>query len=162
MEPFELDKDGFKIPLSVSGEGERTLICVNAAQMTMAAWRGLVKAFTSDSGYRLVLFDFPNQGKGATLDDAQDLVQQTDVVDAVVRHVSPNAPVDLLGVSWGSAVAAAYAARFPSNVRRLMLGSFHVVASALLQEFSRSVRRSSTGMPNARSRICSSRRLVLV
>jgi pimeloyl-ACP methyl ester carboxylesterase len=133
---FEISGAGYRIPVTMSGDGERCLVCINAAQQTMAAWRPLLKPFTGDTGYRLALFDFPNQGRSPSVTSALDLNQQADVVHAVATHASPSAPVDVFGVSWGSVVAAAYAARYPSSVRRLMLGSFQVFPSAKLREFS--------------------------
>jgi pimeloyl-ACP methyl ester carboxylesterase len=135
VERFELDMDGYKVHGSVTGAGERTLVCINAAQMTMGAWRGVASCFTDDVGYRLVLFDFPNQGKRATLESPQDANAQAAVTRAVIQHVSPGKPVDVLGCSWGSVIAAKYAATYPSTVRRLLLGSFHVVASERLRQF---------------------------
>ena len=135
MERVLIDAAGFRIPVSVAGEGERALVCINAAQQTMNAWRPVVQGFTGESGHRLVTFDFPNQGRLATLERAIDIPEHLAIVDAVVRHVSPAQPVDVLGVSWGSAVAAAYAAQYPQTVRRLILGSFHVFPSARLRAF---------------------------
>lgn len=136
MERFEIASGGFRIPVSVSGDGERCLVCINAAQQTMGAWRQMVKDFADETEYRLVLFDFPNQGRSATLAAALDVAAQADIVHDVARHVSPGSAVDVFGVSWGSVVAAAYAARYPGEVRRLMLGSFQVSPSAKLREFS--------------------------
>lgn len=135
MDRFEIDAAGFRVPVSIVGEGERTLVCINAAQQTMNAWRPVVQGFTGETGYRLVLFDFPNQGRSSTLARALDVNEHLAIVDAVVRHVSPSAPLDIFGVSWGSAIAAAYAARQPAAVRRLILGSFHVFPSERLRAF---------------------------
>lgn len=141
MDRVEIPFDGLNIPASVGGDGDRCLVCINAAQMTMAAWKGVIGSFTDDTGYRLVLFNFPNQGREATFDDALDLAQQTAIVHAVVSHVSPAEKVDLIGCSWGSVVAASYAARHPSRVRRVMLGSFQLGASARLKEFAPEAQR---------------------
>lgn len=135
MERIDIPFDGFTIPASVGGDGDRCLVCINAAQMTMAAWKGVIASFTDDTGYRLVLFNFPNQGREATYADALDLAQQTTIVKAVVDHVSPDAKVDILGCSWGSVVASSFAANHPERVRRVMLGSFQLGASERLKQF---------------------------
>jgi len=134
LQRFSVDFQGLEVPASVSGEGERVLVCVNPAQTTMAAWRGLISVFHQDTTYRLVLFDFPNQGTRASLTEAQDLADQAEVVHAVVQHVSPDTPVDMLGCSWGAVVPAKYASEHPSCVRRLMLGSFNPGFSPMMRE----------------------------
>ena len=52
----------FLVPYRLYGTGGRFMVCVNAAQQPMAAWRPVVSYFLKD--YRLLLFDFPGQGGG--------------------------------------------------------------------------------------------------
>ena len=56
----------FEIPYAVAGAGPSVLICVNGMQQTMAMWRSVLKRMAG-TGYRTVLFDFPNQGRAAEL-----------------------------------------------------------------------------------------------
>jgi pimeloyl-ACP methyl ester carboxylesterase len=107
-------------------------------QQTMAAWRSLVRRMAG-TGYRIVLFDFPNQGRAVTTngDASASLRQQVEVLHAIAAHVSPVAPVALIGGSWGALVAAGYAATHPERVARLVLGSFQTRPSAKLRDVAR-------------------------
>ena len=125
----------FDVPYAVAGSGERVLICVNGMQQTMAVWRSLLKR-TVAAGFRTVLFDFPHQGRavGRNGGEVLTLQQQVDVLAGVVDHVVPFERVALIGGSWGSLVAAAYAATHPNRVSRMVLGSFQTRPSAALRE----------------------------
>jgi pimeloyl-ACP methyl ester carboxylesterase len=125
----------FEIPVAASGTGPRTLICVNGMQQTMAVWRSLVKRMAL-TDYRTVLFDFPNQGRAAASVSRGSLTlhEQVGVLHAVVRHVSPAEPVSLIGGSWGSLVAAAFAATHPRRVSRMVLGGFQTRPNAKLRD----------------------------
>ena len=112
MRRYEIEAAGHRIPVVVFGDGERCLVCVNAAQQTMGAWGPLARRF-SRAGYRVVLFDFPNQGRASTAPGALRLIEQADLLHLVVKEVSPGQPVALCGASWGALVAAAAAARHP-------------------------------------------------
>jgi pimeloyl-ACP methyl ester carboxylesterase len=139
MQKSVLTIDRFEIPSLLFGEGPHLLICVNGMQQTMASWRSLVRCFTARARYRVALFDFPNQGRARCLhgDAGVDVLEQVRVLGAVVDALSPDAPVALLGGSWGAVVAAAYAARRPDRVTRMVLGSFQVRANARLREIAR-------------------------
>ena len=128
MQKSMLTINRFEIPYLVFGEGTHLLICVNGMQQTMASWRSLVPRFTAHAWYRVALFDFPNQGRARCLrgEAGVDVVEQVHVLGAMVDALSPDAPVALIGGSWGAVVAAAYAARRPHRVTRLVLGSFQV------------------------------------
>src|SRR5688572_23142947 len=134
MQKSVLTVDRFEIPYMLFGEGPHLLICVNGMQQTMASWRSLVRHFAGTS-YRVGLFDLPNQGRARCLHGSArvDVLEQVRVLGAVADTLSPDAPAALIGGSWGAVVAAAYAARRPSRVRRLILGSFQVRANARLR-----------------------------
>jgi pimeloyl-ACP methyl ester carboxylesterase len=132
MQRCELITGRYRLPVMIFGDGTRTLVCVNGAQQTMGAWGSVMRRFVA-SGYRVVLFDFPNQGSAETQEGPLGLIEQAEVLDLVLRQVSPEEPVDLLAGSWGALVAAACAARYPASVRRLILGSFQVRANAHLR-----------------------------
>ncbi len=142
MERRELVVGRYRIPVAIFGGGDRCLVCVNAAQQTMGAWGTLAKRFANRGGYRVVLFDFPNQGRASNVGRALTLSEQADVLHFVIREVSPGDAVDVCGASWGALVAAACAARFPTAFRKLMLGSFQVRSNARL----RTVAAESVGL----------------
>ena len=51
----------FEIPYRVYENDAPTLICLNGIQQSMAMWQGFVARFASD--HRIILFNFPGQGK---------------------------------------------------------------------------------------------------
>ena len=138
----------FEIPYATTGVRPTsnaldapTLICVNGMQQTMAMWRSVLKRMAG-TGYQTVLFDFPNQGRAAELNrhlmtSSLSLLEQTDILAAVVDHVSPGRPVALLGGSWGALIAAVYAARYPARVSHLVLGSFQTRPNEKLRQVAR-------------------------
>ena len=67
----------FIVPYRSYGDASQFIVCVNGAQQTMAAWKSVVSYFSKD--YRLVLFDFPGQGR------AQNRLQlQVDLLSRIV------------------------------------------------------------------------------
>ena len=123
----------------VFGDGDRLLVCVNGMQQTMASWRSVVRHFAVRGAYRVALFDFPAQGRARCLHGAEcvSVDEQVQVLRAVVDALSGDAPVALIGGSWGAVVAAAFAARHPRSVSRMVLGSFQVRPNARLREVAR-------------------------
>jgi pimeloyl-ACP methyl ester carboxylesterase len=136
MQKSTLTVGRFEIPCAIAGTGPRAVVCVNGMQQTMAAWRSLVKRFIREPRYRVVLFDFPNQGRAIVRSGTAEvgLMEQVEVLHAVVAHVSGGRPVDLLGGSWGALVAAGCAATSPHWVRKMVLGSFQARANRRLRE----------------------------
>ena len=126
----------FEVPIVTSGDGGDVLICVNGMQQTMGMWGTMVRRMVG-TGYRTVLFDFPYQGRSIGHGEGSlTLDEQVAVLDLVVRHVA-DAPVALLGGSWGALVSAAYAARHPQRVSKLVLGGFQTRPTAKLQDVAR-------------------------
>ncbi|MEX2283983.1 MAG: hypothetical protein WEE89_15970 [Gemmatimonadota bacterium] len=104
MSKTELLVNGYRIPYSIFGENGATplLICVNAAQQTMGAWGMLAKRFMR-RGYRVAVFDFPNQGSAAKVDATLGLLEQADLTAALAGQLSPERPVALTGARRGVA-----------------------------------------------------------
>jgi pimeloyl-ACP methyl ester carboxylesterase len=99
---------------------------VNGAQQTMAAWRPVVNYFLRD--YRLLLFDFPGQGRAQIISGSAlvALDEQVEVLHQVLS--AQNAPEKSIvaGASWGGVVVAAFASRFPHLVDKIILASFGI------------------------------------
>jgi len=99
---------------------------VNGAQQTMAAWRPVVTYFSRD--YRLLLFDFPGQGRAQIISGSAvvALDEQVEVLHQVLS--AQNAPEKSIvaGASWGGVVVAAFASRFPHLVDNIILASFGI------------------------------------
>jgi 3-oxoadipate enol-lactonase len=138
----ELCVGRFHVPTAVAGKAGPALLGVNGAQQTMGAWGPLVRHFVP-RGYRIILFDFPGQGRGRILHGppALDLREQVEVATAVLDALCPGEPVHVIGGSWGAVVAAALAATHPHRIRRMLLGSFRTAANPALLEMSRAGRR---------------------
>jgi pimeloyl-ACP methyl ester carboxylesterase len=135
----------FTIPYRLYGQGSRILACVNGAQQTMAAWRPVVNYFSRD--YRLLLFDFPGQGRAQISSGPAlvDLDEQVEVLHQVL--VEQNAPEKSIvaGASWGGVVVAAFASRFPQLVDKIILASFGTrVNEKLLQAIGEGQRLNGT------------------
>ena len=131
----ELRYSRFTVPYRVYGEGRDTIFCLSGAKQTMSAWRSFVSYFHKD--FRIVVFDMPGQGRAKVLSGSNrvTLDEQIDVVHALVAEVGlvSGAESFIVGGSWGSIVAAAYAAKYPKVFTRLALGSFGTKPNVVLQ-----------------------------
>lgn len=132
----------FGIPTALAGESGPLIVVVNGAQQTMAASVSIVKHF-APRGFRVVLFDFPGQGRARVLEGPPrvELDEQIAVTLAVLDEFSPRDPVNLFGGSWGSVVCAATAARHPERVHQMLLGSFQTAPNRVLLELAATGRR---------------------
>jgi pimeloyl-ACP methyl ester carboxylesterase len=141
---FTLVVDGFEVPYAVAGAGTRALVCVNGRQQTMAGWRALLKR-TGTTSWRTVVFDFPRQRHIGTSAEHPGLSteQQVAILSAVVDRVSPDAPVALMGGSWGALLAAAYASHQPDRVSKLLLCSFDSRPTVKLRELAEQPRTTT-------------------
>ncbi|MGE0387024.1 MAG: alpha/beta fold hydrolase [Gammaproteobacteria bacterium] len=119
------------------GESERTLVCVSGAQQTMAVWRSLVAYFGDQ--YSVVIFDMPGVGRSkvveGTLDASVD--EQVEILSRVIQTTRRPGALVLAGCSWGTMVVAAFAARYPAAVDKLLLASFGVKPSKKMLELIR-------------------------
>ncbi len=113
----------FEIPYRVYENDGPHLICLNGIQQSMAMWQGFVTRFARD--YRIVLFNFPGQGKGRSLSGPvrASLDEEVDILSQVMEVTRVNHDVSLCTASWGGIVALAFAAKYPHAVKRLLLGS---------------------------------------
>ena len=118
-----LKMDRFVIPYRVYGEGVHTLVFINGIQQSMAMWQSFVRRFCRD--YRIVIFDFPFQGKGRIVRGSIDMTldEQVDVLGAVVNAAGINNRLTICSASWGGVIAAGYAVRHPHRVQRLIMAS---------------------------------------
>ncbi len=114
----------FEVPYRVYGEHENLLVCVSGAMQTMSIWRSVVKRFTDV--YTVVVFDMPGVGRSRILSGGAHVTvdEQLEVLDALIVHTRGNGELVLAGSSWGTAIAASYAALKPDVVQHLLLSSF--------------------------------------
>ena len=113
----------FLIPYRIYENKGPQFICVNGVQQSMAMWQSLVARFSNN--YRIVLFDFPNQGKAKILTGASDvsLDEQIEILAAVIDKTSINQDATVCAASWGGVIAIAFAEQYPDRVKRLILAS---------------------------------------
>lgn len=114
----------FEVPYRVYGNSDNVFVCVSGAMQTMSIWRSVVKRFTDD--FTVVLFDMPGVGRSRILSGSAHVTveEQIDVLDDVIAHTRPAGDLVLAGSSWGTAIAASYAALKPDAVQSLLLSSF--------------------------------------
>jgi pimeloyl-ACP methyl ester carboxylesterase len=120
-----IETERFRSPYRIYGTQGRTIVCVNGAQQTMAAWRSIISRFAKHN--TVVVFDLPGQGRGKIVSGPQ-VVSMNDQVE-VVRQVLVATQAQrtlLVGASWGAIIAASVAERYPELVQSLMLASFGV------------------------------------
>jgi pimeloyl-ACP methyl ester carboxylesterase len=129
-----IDMDRFRIPYRIYENEGPHIICLNGVQQSMAMWHSLVEYYSPY--YRIVLFDFPNQGKGKVLSGATlvTLDEQVDILREVMRATGTNNGVSLCTASWGGIVAMAFAARHAGQVKQLCLASLGTKANDLMVE----------------------------
>ena len=124
IEKGELNSGRFVVPYRVYGETGRLIVCVNGAQQTMAVWKSVVSYFFKD--YRIVLFDFPGQGRARVLSGptAISFDEQLDVLYQVVLAQKSKETLHVVGASWGGVVVAVFASQHPEFVEKIILASF--------------------------------------
>ena len=113
----------FEIPYRVYENDGPHLICLNGIQQSMAMWQGFVARFAAD--YRIVLFNFPGQGKGRSVSGPlrASLNEEVAILQEVMETTHVNQEVSLCTASWGGIIALAFASQHPHAVKRLLLGS---------------------------------------
>jgi pimeloyl-ACP methyl ester carboxylesterase len=138
----ELVVGRFLVPMAVAGTSGPLLVGVNGAQQTMAAWRAALRFFPAQ-GMRLAVFDLPGQGRGEFLEGPPEMTfeDQLLILATVIDTLRAGEKVFLLGGSWGSVLCAAFAARQPDIVERMVLASFSTVPNARLVELATLGRR---------------------
>ncbi|MFH0762263.1 MAG: alpha/beta hydrolase, partial [Candidatus Omnitrophota bacterium] len=99
------------------------LICLNGVQQSMAMWHSFVRRFRKK--YRIILFDFPNQGRARILSGQINVAldEQVAILRGVLEAAKAGGEVTVCAASWGGVVAAAFASRYPDKVKRLILAS---------------------------------------
>lgn len=123
----------FRIPYRRYGDNAHTLMCVSGALQTMAIWRTVVKRFMDH--FTVVVFDMPGIGRSEILSGGARVTvrEQLDVLQALLEETHLGDELTLAGASWGTAIAAAYAAERPNAVQHLVLSSFGMRTNAYME-----------------------------
>ena len=127
-----IDVGRFRVPYRMYGESPRYLLCVSGALQTMVVWRSFVKKFSDH--YTCITFDMPGTGRSDILSGPAKVGvdEQLNVLAALVEEATDGKPVALAGSSWGTVIAAGFAAIYPEKVERLLLGSFALKPNATM------------------------------
>ncbi len=96
---------------------KQTLIMIHGFRGTH---HGLILIGKHLKDYRIVIPDLPGFGKGATL-EAYNLDNYVMWLHSYVQRLKLDKPPVLLGHSFGSIITAAYAAKYPKEISRLIL-----------------------------------------
>lgn len=105
-----------RVRVSVSGEGP-PLLLINGIGANIEMWQPLIGAMPDR---QLIAFDMPGTGSSSTMVVPRPMYLVARLTAALVRKLGYDR-VDVLGLSWGGAVAQYLAAGFPGTVRRLVL-----------------------------------------
>ncbi|MDD4955705.1 MAG: alpha/beta hydrolase [Candidatus Omnitrophica bacterium] len=119
----------FVIPYRIyEGKGPH-ILCLNGVQQSMAMWHTFLLRYAPH--YRIVLFDFPNEGKGKVTSGPVfvTLDEQIDILREVIKATGINKSVTMCSASWGGIVALAFASRYPNEVKQLCLASLGTKAN---------------------------------
>ena len=110
------------------------IVCLNGVQQSMAMWHSFVLRYAPY--YRVVLFDFPNQGKGKIVSGPifVTLDEQVDILHEVIKATGTNKNVSICSASWGGIVAIAFASRYRNEVKKLCLASLGTKANDKMVE----------------------------
>lgn len=128
-----LEHGRFHIPFRRYGDHPNVLLCVSGILQTMAVWRAVTQRFSPH--FTVVIFDMPGVGRSKILSGTAhvSVQEQLEVVHALVQHVAPVGELTLAGSSWGTAIAASYAAQNPDAVQQLVLSSFGMKPNAEME-----------------------------
>jgi pimeloyl-ACP methyl ester carboxylesterase len=144
----EVKMKRFVIPYRLYENGGEHIVCLNGVQQSMAMWQSFIARFSPQ--YRIVLFDFPNQGKAQILSGSPSVTldEQVEILRQVLKTTRASRDLILIAASWGGVIAVAFAAKYPHAVKRLMLASLGSKANKKMIETIK--RGSEINMENRR------------
>jgi pimeloyl-ACP methyl ester carboxylesterase len=124
----------FVIPYRIYENAGPHIICLNGVQQSMAMWHTFVLRYAPH--YRVVLFDFPNQGKGKIVSGPifVALDEQVDILRNVIKATGTNKNVSICSASWGGIIAMAFASQYHNDVKKLCLASLGTKANDAMVE----------------------------
>ena len=105
-----------RIRFSVNGDGP-PLLLINGIGANIEMWRPLIEAMPNR---QIIVFDMPGTGGSSTMLIPRPMYLMARLTAALIRKLGYDR-VDVLGLSWGGAVAQHLAVGFPGVVRRLVL-----------------------------------------
>lgn len=117
--PFVQSRDASLHCIS-TGEGPTLVLCHGLVFGSIASWYFSIAPDLAEH-FRVVLYDQRGHGKSTITDTGYSIPSLAEDLDAVLDHYSPEAPVLLLGHSYGALVALHYALHRQHRVTALVL-----------------------------------------
>lgn len=99
------------------GQGQRKALLLHCSLGHSGGWQGMAQDL--DDMLDMVAFDLPGHGRSADWDGQGDL--QTVAMGMALDFLNPDAPMDLIGHSFGGTIALRIAVERPELVRSLVL-----------------------------------------
>jgi pimeloyl-ACP methyl ester carboxylesterase len=118
LHAVQVDVEGIRLHVEESGDGP-PLLLINGIGAHAGMWKPLREALP---GPRLIAFDAPGTGRSATPPIPLSLEALARVAEGVLDELGVER-ADVLGYSFGGAVAQRLARRTPERVRRLVLAA---------------------------------------
>jgi poly(3-hydroxyalkanoate) depolymerase len=115
-----VDVDGIRIRAAIRGEGQPLLLVMGIGG-NIEMWEPFERALDG-SGIQTITFDAPGVGESTSWRLPRRMGGLARAVDHLVGALGYEA-VDVLGVSFGGALAQQLARQFPDRVRRLVLAA---------------------------------------
>ena len=107
---------GFAPHVTLLGQGPRRALALHCTMAFGGAWAGIAKVLGDQ--VTLIAPDMPSHGKSADWDEVSDF---SDTVFAASLSAMDEAPMDIIGHSFGAATALRIAVAHPERVRSLTL-----------------------------------------
>ena len=101
------------------GEGT-PLILLNGIMMSTESWNIFKTLFSKK--YKLILFDFIDQGRSDKVSENYTQALQVEVLEDLRKHLDIES-FHLLGISYGGEVALQYAKKYEKHLKSLMLAN---------------------------------------
>ena len=101
-----------------AGSASEVAVFLHGLGASRIAWRPQFEALSAER--RIVAWDAPGYGVSAPVAETT-FAAYAQRAAALIRSVSPDAPVDLVGLSFGGMIAQYTAARYPELIRSLTL-----------------------------------------
>jgi proline iminopeptidase len=115
-----VNNEGVELFYETVGTGRDTVIFLHGVPSTMYAFISDLEIFSDY--FTMIFYDQRGGGRSSLILDPDSLKWQVNVKDleAIRVHFNIN-KLNIMGVSWGSALAVLYASEFPMHINRLIL-----------------------------------------
>jgi pimeloyl-ACP methyl ester carboxylesterase len=110
-------KDGGSIYYEIHGEGE-PLIFMNGVMMNTMSWMDFIPQLADK--FKLILFDFRDQGRSSKLAEEYDVDIHVDDTLALLDELKID-KVNMVGPSYGGEVAIKFALKYQNRLKTLIL-----------------------------------------